>query len=161
MNLKTKTVSASLKQNLCGSLSTKQINATLAGRVETRDHSNLNNLEYLKSGHTGFAGIEFGTTAEWNEKRDYSPVEGMLVVYTDYQSYADENGETIYVPGFKIGDGNTYLIDKPFVGEADSILLRKHIEDIELHIQSGEREFWNGKLNYEEPEGDLLIFTIN
>lgn len=85
----------------------------------------------------------------------------MLVVYTDYQSYEDEQGNIVYVPGFKIGDGNAYLIDKPFVGEADSKLLRKHLEDTGVHIQPGEREFWNKKLNYEEPEGDLLIFTRN
>ena len=152
-------VSQNLKTNihsdkLCGGISE-------SGTVILKDHSKLTNLEYLKSGHTGFAGIEFGTTAEWNEKLDYRPPEGMLVVYTDYQSYEDEQGNIVYVPGFKIGDGNAYLIDKPFVGEADSKLLQKHLEDTGVHIQPGEREFWNNKLNYEEPEGDLLIFTRN
>ena len=84
----------------------------------------------------------------------------MLVVYTDYQSY-EEEGQTIYVPGFKIGDGNAYVVDKPFIGEADTKILQEHIEDTGLHIQPGEREFWNNKLNYEEPEGDLLRFTRN
>ena len=84
----------------------------------------------------------------------------MLVVYTDYQSY-EEEGQTIYVPGFKIGDGNAYVVDKPFVGEADTKILQEHIEDTGLHIQPGEREFWNNKLNYEEPESDLLRFTRN
>ena len=84
----------------------------------------------------------------------------MLVVYTDYQSY-EEEGQTIYVPGFKIGDGNAYVVDKPFIGEADTKILQEHIEDTGLHIQPGEREFWNTKLNYEEPEGDLLRFTRN
>lgn len=63
------------------------------------------------------------------------------------------------MPGFKIGDGNAYLIDKPFVGEADSKLLQQHIEDAGLHIQPGERAFWNNKLNYVEPEDDCLEFT--
>ena len=84
----------------------------------------------------------------------------MLVVYTDYQSY-EEEGHTVYVPGFKIGDGNAYVVDKPFVGEADTKILQEHIEDTGLHIQPGEREFWNNKLNYEKPEGDLLRFTRN
>lgn len=53
----------------------------------------------------------------------------MLVVYTDYQSY-EEEGQIIYVPGFKIGNGNTYLLDLPFVGEADSRLLQEHIENV-------------------------------
>ena len=34
----------------------------------------------------------------------------MLVVYTDYQSY-EEEGHTVYVPGFKIGDGNAYVVE--------------------------------------------------
>lgn len=55
-------VSQNLKTNihsdkLCGGISE-------SGTVILKDHSKLTNLEYLKSGHTGFAGIEFGTTAE-------------------------------------------------------------------------------------------------
>ena len=84
----------------------------------------------------------------------------MLVVYTDYQSY-EEKGHIVYVPGFKIGDGNAYVVDKPFVGEADTKILQEHLKDTGVHIQPGEREFWNNKLNYEEPEGDLLRFTRN
>ena len=86
----------------------------------------------------------------------------MLVVYTDYAKKTDpETGKTIYIPNFKIGDGNAYLIDKPFVGDDIRSILEEHIEDTGLHIQPGEREFWNNKLNYEEPEGDLLEFTRN
>jgi hypothetical protein len=33
-------------------------------RIVTRDHSKLANLDFEHSGHTGFAGIKFGTTAE-------------------------------------------------------------------------------------------------
>jgi len=84
----------------------------------------------------------------------------MLVVYTDYQQKINpETGATVYIPNFKIGDGNAYLVDKPFVGDDIRDLLEEHIEDAGLHIQPGERDFWNNKLNYEEPEGDLLEFT--
>lgn len=163
MNLKTKKVSigsqALSQQNLCGGLGTKQVSALIKGKGGgTTDHSKLKNLDYIKSGHTGFAGIVFGTTEEWNQQRTYIPPEGMLVVYTDYQSYKEE-GHTVYVPGFKIGDGNAYVVDKPFVGEADTKILQEHLKDTGVHIQPGEREFWNNKLNYEEPEGDLLRFT--
>ena len=69
MNLKTKKVrvgsQALSQQNLCGGIGAKQISANLArSDGETKDHSKLNNLEYLKSGHIGFAGIVFGITAE-------------------------------------------------------------------------------------------------
>lgn len=144
------------------SLSTKTVSVQIGkNNYITADHAKLKNLDYANSGHTGFAGIEMNTTAYWNSQLDYRPPEGMLVIYTDYQSYEDDQGNIVYVPGFKIGDGNAYLIDKPFVGEADSKLLQEHIEDIGVHIQPGEREFWNNKLNYNEPEGDLLEFTRN
>jgi hypothetical protein len=46
-------------------LSTKKVSVSIGGggTVAITDHSLLTNLEYLKSGHTGFAGIEFDTTA--------------------------------------------------------------------------------------------------
>lgn len=34
------------------------------GQRAIRDHAQLTHLDYENSGHTGFAGIEFGTTAE-------------------------------------------------------------------------------------------------
>ena len=150
-------------QELNPKISSKQINVQIAGSgtVAIRDHAKLSHLEWLNSGHTGFAGIEFGTTAEWNAKLDYRPPAGMLVVYTDFQVIEDEQGNKTYVPSFKIGDGNAYLIDKPFIGAADSKLLQEHIEDTGVHVQPGEREFWNNKLNYVEPEVDLLEFTRN
>ena len=130
--------------------------------VNTSDHSALYNLDYLRSGHTGFAGIEFGTTAEWNARPDYRPVAGMIVVYTDYDSYVDEQtGETIYTPGIKIGDGNAYLIDKAFVGGDTLHALENHIADSDVHVTLEEKEKWNNKVTCIEPEegDDLLIFT--
>ena len=159
-----KKLSASLGTKLDASL--KPIGLRISGQGGSiaipRDHDKLHHLDYLESGHTGFAGIEFGTTAEWNADPQYRPVKGMIVVYTDYQQKIDEStGEIIYIPGFKIGDGNAYLIDKPFIGDDIRDLLMEHIEDTGIHIQPGEREFWNNKLNYEEPESDLLEFTRN
>ena len=66
--LKTKTLSTKNTQSptLCGSLSSKKITSSIGdkGTVAIRDHSKLSNLEYLNSGHIGFAGILLGTTAE-------------------------------------------------------------------------------------------------
>ena len=161
------------KNNLKATVSASKLNASLkqqrlsanlggGGGYTLKDHAKLINLDYLNSGHEGFAGIQFGTTAEWNAQRTYRPVEGMLVVYTDYKTEVNpETGAITYIPAFKIGDGNAYLIDKPFVGDDIRVLLQEHMEDTGLHIQPGEREFWNNKLNYEEPEDDLLEFTRN
>lgn len=130
--------------------------------VVTRDHSKLANLDFEGSGHTGFAGIKFGTTEEWNSDPSYIAGKGVLIVYTDYETKVDEHGQIIYYPNFKIGDGNAYLIDKPFVGENEKEQLEAHIGDDIIHITQDEREFWNNKLNYEDPEdSDLLVFTRN
>lgn len=82
----------------------------------------------------------------------------MLIVYTDYRT-ATVSGETIYMPGFKLGNGNSYLSDLPFLDEDIRLALEEHLENSEIHITSEERDFWNNKLNYVEPEDDLLEFT--
>ena len=130
---------------------TGQFQLAAAGTSSTY-HNQLHNLDYASSGHTGFAGIEFGTTEYWNVERvDYIPPAGMIVVYTDYS--VDDAGEL--VPGLKIGDGNAYLINKPFIGRA--------LADMSMHITEAERQKWNNKLNFTAPEGnnDLLVFNRN
>ena len=119
------------------------------------DHSSLRNLDYEHSGHTGFAGILLGTTAYWASMPEYVPPSGMLVVYTDYAM--DEQGRQ--VSNFKIGDGNAHLIDKPFLGDDVRDALNEHIADASAHVSAADRARWDGKLNYDEPVGDLLIFT--
>ena len=84
----------------------------------------------------------------------------MLVVYTDYRIEEDEQGNITYIPGFKLGDGNAYLIDKPFLGEDVREALQAHLDDLVVHITQEERETWNDKLNYKDPgNSDLLEFT--
>lgn len=141
---------------------TQQLSGQIGPNVVfLRDHAKLTNLNWLNSGHTGFAGIEFGTTAEWASFPDYIPPAGMLVVYTDYKQTDDGQGNITLIPGIKIGDGNAYLVDKPFVTDAVDAEITEHINDMVKHITQNEREFWNNKLNYVEPESDLLEFTRN
>ena len=65
----------------------------------------------------------------------------MLVVYTDFSSYEDaETGEIHYIPGFKIGDGNAYLIDKPFLSDDIRMTLINHINNGTIHITAEERD---------------------
>ena len=146
-------------------LSTKRVSVSIGGggTVVMSDHASLTHLNYLESGHIGFAGIEFGTTAEWAAKFDYVPPKGMLVVYTDYKTVVDpETGETKTYMGIKIGNGNAYLADLAFTDECSNIELQEHIQNTDVHIQNGERDFWNNKINCEdEVEDGLLIITRN
>lgn len=109
----------------------------------------------------GMCTILYKTTAEWDHDFLLRTAKNTIYVYLDKYSYEDEEGNTIYVPGIKLGDGQGYLIDKPFILDAAQDWLMDHIRNTQVHIQPGEREFWNNKLNYIEPSSDLLEFTRN
>lgn len=54
--------------------------------------------------------VHENTTALWNEDPEFIGDKGHLYVYTDY---VEKDGEII--PGFKFGDGVSFLKDLPFV----------------------------------------------
>lgn len=63
--------------------------------------------------------VVYGTTDFWAHQRGYIPPKGTIVVYVDY--YSEEvDGNVIYYPTIKIGDGVTNVIDLQFVNNADS-----------------------------------------
>lgn len=107
------------------------------------------------------------TTANWNKYKTFIPMKNELIVYTDRYTETDENGKEVKIPGFKVGDGNAYLIDLPFIGsKADNSgldveelqkLVDTHAKNTEIHVTKEEKEFWNNKLNY-EVSGETLIF---
>lgn len=111
----------------------------------------------------GAAKILFDTVEGWNSQPDLRSQLGTIYVYTDKDYILNPDHTSItYVPGIKIGDGNAYLIDKPFITAAIEAKLIKHIDDVLKHIQPGEREKWNNKLNYIDPGNtDMLTFTRN
>ena len=92
------------------------------------------------------------TTEYWRLHPHFIPLDGEIVVYTDY-SVVD--GKTI--PGIKIGDGKTYIVDLPFLVEGS---LTTHINNASIHVSEEDRNFWNNKLNY-YMEGETLVFTRN
>jgi hypothetical protein len=93
------------------------------------------------------------TTTNWDAARGFVPMAGEVIVYTDYSSYQKEvNGQikTILIPGIKIGDGNAYVQDLPFVDEDLRDILMEHIRDMDLHVTLGEKAFWNNKINVDD-----------
>lgn len=108
-----------------------------------------------------FINVLYNTTANWNKQTKLIAQLGTLYVYTDKDLIQNPDGSFSYVPGLKIGDGSAYLIDKPFLTDAIEAKLIAHIEDTLVHIQPGERERWNNKLNVIDPvvTTDLLQFT--
>lgn len=108
--------------------------------------------------------VSENTTAGWNSNPQYLPKQGEICIYTDYTIVQDDMGQTIAYPDIKVGDGNSYLIDLPFVSAGTRYVLLHALSEHEnnhiIHITQEEREFWNAKLNYEE-SGETLVFTRN
>lgn len=106
---------------------------------------------------TGKSSVVIKTTQEWwSENPKTFSEAGEIYVFSDARSYEEEyeeNGEiltrTVNIPGIKIGDGQTYVIDLPF----------STITDEQIN-------FWNNKVNcYLEIEYNIqgneenLVFT--
>lgn len=107
--------------------------------------------------------IKHDTTARWNAAVGFIPAEGEIIVYTDYQK-KEVNGETILIPGIKIGTGNAYVQDLAFVGAAESARLLEHVSDTAIHVTPEDRAFWNNKINVDdnsEVVGEVLVFNRN
>ena len=96
-------------------------------------------------------GIKYGSTAFWDSSVGYIPQAGEIIIYSDYKTI-EVDGETISVPGIKIGSGNGYVQDLVFSSEADSEALLRHIADNVAHVSSSDRSFWNNKLNVNDAQ---------
>ena len=59
--------------------------------------------------------VLYGSTLEWAQDKTRIAQKGVIYVYSDYVKASDGAGGTVDVPGFKVGDGTSYLIDMPFV----------------------------------------------
>lgn len=106
-------------------------------------------------------GIQYDTTANWNSKIGYIPKAGALIVYSDYKTI-EKDGNTVLIPGLKIGSGNAYVQDLAFLDEAVVQQIVNHIDDNIRHISAAERAFWNNKLNVNdnaEVINDSLTFN--
>ncbi len=106
------------------------------------------------------ASIRLGTKEYWNNNPLIIPAKGELIVYTDYSS-KEIDGQTVYIPRMKIGDGQVVVCDLPFVGDDLELMIQAHILDDDLHLRYGERQFWNNKVTtlLDSIDNENLIFT--
>ena len=106
------------------------------------------------------------TTAYWTAHASLRPKRGDVIVYEDAISRV-VNGETVVQPRVKIGNGNSYLADIPFLGDFESQqlldLIEEHIRDNVRHITAEERSDWNHKIDLSQDEvlNGTLRFTRN
>ena len=77
------------------------------------------------------------TTAEWDLDPSEQSQKNTFYVYSDHLL-----SDGTQIPGIKIGDGNAYIADLPFI---DDIFIN-HINDNIRHITEEERTRWNNKV---------------
>ena len=102
------------------------------------------------------------TKANWDSQPSLQSEKGVIYIYTDYQTIDNGDGTFTIVPGVKVGDGMSYLIDMPFVAGNDE-LFKQHVLDNTIHVTAEEKEFWNNKWRgyIDEANPTLLVFTTN
>ena len=106
----------------------------------------------------------YGTKAEWQAQPDFVPAAGQIVVWKDRGTAEDSRGNTVVVPGIKIGDGNAYNLDLPYVGDDVAAqllsLLAAHMEDTVIHITAADRQRWDNKITTsDQVSNDTLVLT--
>ena len=104
-----------------------------------------------------------GSTAYWNSQTGDIPLAGEIIVYTDWRTEVDD-GQTVNIPGIKIGSGNAYVQDLSFMDEDVTDALAAHIANGTIHVTAANKTFWDNKLNVtdaQEVVDETLIFNRN
>lgn len=114
---------------------------------------NSKTWDEVNFGSGGDKEVFYGTTSYWNSQPQLISTRGSVYVYSDH----DSDGSGNLIPGIKLGDGTSYLIDMPFIDEKSA----EHIMNLAIHITQAEREFWNEKVRcYIDPQNPQhIIFT--
>ena len=102
--------------------------------------------------------IKHDTSQHWNEAIGFIPLKGEFIVYEDYKTELID-GVAKYIPAIKIGDGNAYVQDLPFMGEASIPQeVWDHINNALIHVSEDDRVYWNHKIDcYDDIQNDVLI----
>ena len=114
------------------------------------------------------------TTENWNKAHEFIPKAGEVIIYDDYEVktrtveiQGEAIEETIWVPNIKVGTGNAYVQDLPFVDEIIRDVLLEHIHNQNIHVTSSDKQFWNNKVNIDDAyaqinrklENETLVFN--
>lgn len=136
--------------------------------LETQNYNKLSNKPSINgvelignkdSSDLGVLSYSHATTAEWNARPNYVPRNNEVCIYDDYRIITDIDGNQDLVKGVKIGDGNAYLIDLPFITDGIDNSLSDHINNTSVHTNSMEKTVWNSKLNCDGVIDETLIFS--
>jgi hypothetical protein len=109
-------------------------------------------IDYINQ-NTGM--VFCNTTAYWNAQTSTPSVAGAIYIYSDHDKDDDDND----IPGIKVGTGNAYVPDLPFI----DYKYDQHLLDTVKHITAAERTAWNNKVRcyMDTTDTENLIFTTN
>ena len=99
----------------------------------------------------------YDSTANWNANRTLVSELGAIYVYYDHGSIDGHD-----VPGIKVGDGTSYLIDLPFMDAQFARSLTNHINNLGIHVTAADKTFWNNKsAAFMDPEQSETLILAN
>lgn len=103
-----------------------------------------------------YSSIYYDTQENWDSDRTIIAERNAVYVYTNHSYDGDKA-----LPAIKIGDGSSYLIDMPYIGDDIMKILIDHINDTSIHVTAQEKQFWNNKVSaYVDRENiENLVFT--
>lgn len=101
------------------------------------------NLPFLSGDNT--SNIKYNTIEHWSTQNTYVPKQGEIIIYSNKYTI-EKDGQIYNQPSLKIGDGQAYLVDLPFLDE----FFINHINDTIIHVSPEDRTFWSNKLNCED-----------
>ena len=118
-------------------------------------NSSTNSWSEVDFGSGGKQEVFYETTEYWNSQPHLISTRGRIYVYSDHAT--SDDGKDI--PGVKVGDGTSYLIDMPFADEKYA----KHLLDMTSHITQEERDAWNNKVRcyIDLQDSQHIIFTTD
>lgn len=122
-------------------------------RYDTNKEFAFNGTIWQEFGdNSNVAKIYYDTKEGWNQKSSLIGEKEAFYIYTNYSH--DEFGNDI--PGMKIGDGNAYLIDLPFV----DAVYAEHIANSIIHVTQEDRLVWDNNVTcFIAPnKDDRLVF---
>jgi len=104
------------------------------------------NLPFIDANTLNGNRVFTDTATNWRAKPTFIPNLGDIIIFLDKETFVKDN-KTVTVPGIKVGDGDAYNLDLPFVGDEILEQLMDHIFNDSIHTTSAEKSFWNNKIN--------------
>lgn len=135
----------------------------LDNKVDKVSGKGLSTNDYTTAEKDKLAGIDVdaianyysGTTAYWNAQPTTVAKAKSIYIYTDYSTVDNK-----VVPGVKIGDGTSYLIDMPFLDAPISQLISSHLTNTTIHVTAADKARWDARTGLDVSiDNGNLVFT--